>query len=65
MAYFSKFGAVKNIVLIPYVKIGISEEYLHCYIKFADDNSVHKVFSLPKLEINSKDFKAFRTYRIG
>ena len=36
-----------------------------CYIKFADDNSVHKVFSLPKLEINSKDFKAFRTYRIG
>lgn len=61
--YFSNFGTVLNVVLLPSLKI--NEKYMHCYIKFEQSKSVDKVLLVRKLELAGREIRALRTFRIG
>jgi hypothetical protein len=61
--YFSNFGPVLSVVLVPSIKN--DDKYGHCFIKFEQSNSVDKVLLVRKLEIAGREIRAFRTFRIG
>lgn len=61
--YFSNFGTVLNVVLVPSLKV--NEKYMHCYIKFEQSKSVDKVLLVRKLELGGREIRALRTFRIG
>jgi RNA recognition motif-containing protein len=61
--YFSNFGTVLNVVLLPSLKT--NEKYMHCYIKFEQSKSVDKVLLVRKLELAGREIRALRTFRIG
>jgi len=61
--YFSNFGPVLNVVLVPSIKN--DDKYCHCFIKFEQSKSVDKVLQVRKLEISGREIRAFRTFRLG